>query len=119
MHYFYINNSKTNEKLKEYGFVISNFQNEYVQHLKQDQGCSEADLIRKMVDFTFDKQVINELESLDIDDNVSYIRKNIKFSKNQLAQLEQIANDLNKNSSSLKISKAEVIRRLITLFDTK
>ena len=108
MHYFYINNSKSNEKLKEYGFVISRLQNEYLQRLKQEQGYSEADLVRRIVDLVFDNQLEKEIENLIVDDNVSDIRKNIKFTKSQLAHLEQIANDL-------KISKSEVIRRVIAI----
>ena len=116
VHYFYINNSKSSEKLKEYGFVISKFQNEYLQHLKQEQDCTEADLIRKIVDFGFDNKVVKEIENLSIDDNISDIRKNVKFSESQLVKLEETVNHLNKNNISIKISKAEVIRRLITLY---
>ncbi|KJS87541.1 MAG: hypothetical protein JM58_04180 [Peptococcaceae bacterium BICA1-8] len=114
VHYFYIQNKKQDGCLKEYGFVISEVQNEYLQHLKQKQGSSEAEIIRKITDLVFDNKVVKQIENLNIEDNVGDKRKNVKFSKKQLAQLEQIANDLNKYKSSLKFSKAEVIRRLIT-----
>ena len=117
MHYFYINNSKTNEKLKEYGFVISKSQNIYLQHVKNEEGRSEAELIRKIVDLVLDKDIMDKIETLNINENVSDIRKNVKFTKSQLSRLEQITNVLNKTSSpSSIISKAEVIRRLINFY---